>query len=295
MSLELEKFILSWQDNMVKSSNIDPKDPFHFFNAVNNGFQAFRKLDTNEKQKFIIKQRKDIADKIKQKEWIDYITEYDPILNIFENCFYQKKIPSGSSIHQYDIIFKIIPDRKIMFQYAIKSIDIRDYNIKNMMIDELMNIFKIYLNDLEKNEQKKISSEKKLKCNVIFKYYLEQIWIMAENIAFDDFLKEVRDPYKIFDLYYIPFIISYLPFHIYFIEDNSKDIISISNYYDKFLLQQKYDVNIVLLYHSPLQFENLGIMEYSGNNAIIHRQFTNDNVFIQKCYHKISHYHKNLY
>jgi hypothetical protein len=182
-----------------------------------------------------------------------------------------------------------------MFQYAIKSIDIHDYKIKNIIIEELMSIFKIYLNDLEKNEQKKISSEKKLKCNVIFKYYLEQIWNMAEETSFEEFIKEVRDPYKIFDLYYIPFIISYLPFNIYFIEDSSKDIISISNHYDKLLLQQKYNTNIVLLYHSPLQFESLGVMQYDGDNAIINRQFTNDHEFIHKCHDKIYHYQKNMY
>lgn len=295
MTFELSKFIIPWQNDVVRSENISSNDPFHFFYAINNGFQKFRKMTINDRQKYITQQRKEIANKIKKEEWINYINDYRDIIHLFETFFLQKKVPDGFSSIQYDIIFKIIPDHNIMYQYAMKNIDMMGEKIRENIIREFMTIFGIYLDDIEKNEQKRISEEKKMKCCTIFKYYIEQLLEIAENDVFKEFVKDVRDPYKNFDLYYIPFIISHLPFQVYFIEEETKDIISVSPYYDEILLKQKYDVNIVLLYRSPLNFNSLGIMEYNGDNAIIHWQFKNDHELIHKCHEKMYQFHKNPY
>jgi hypothetical protein len=287
MNLEygkLEKYPIEWCPNFIRIGNIDEKNPNHFFHAINYGFKSFRELSYDDKIKYIEKQRHDIANKITKDKWSSF--GFYNTLQLFQSNVFKYR---HNDLEKYEIILKIIPSMDEMILQVFKNISIQEIELKQIVFQEFKQLFSIYLDDIETKENKNLSHDKKNKCKSLFQDYLDIIWTYSENLAFSNFMQELKNPKSCIDFYLLPLIISYLPFNIFFIDNDTKDIISLNEFYDHFLKTQKNDINVFILYKYPSYFESLGIMEIMENgNAMISRLFTSDSDIIQKCLQKIS-------
>lgn len=275
---KLEKFPLEWYTNLIRIGNINTENPNHFFHAVFFSIKSFRDLSFQERLEYIKIKRKEISEQITISEWKKYDIDTQLIINSFQKHF-EKCIKDP----QNKIFEKIVPDIDDIFNEI--NINEDDNNSKQMYISQLSNLFLNKLYMIEKKEHKLIDKEKKLKCVQLFNSFVEYVWNDTEEAIFNQLIELIEDENKTIDMYLLPLIISYLPYSIYFIDYEMKDVISFNDFYENMIsTSNKNDQNIILLYQNPSHFECLGVMDLMENETVmISRILSNTHPFILKC------------
>jgi len=274
---KLEKFPLEWYTNLIRIGNINTDNPNHFFHAVFYSLKSFRDLSFEDRLEYIKNKRNEIAEQISISEWKKYDIDTQLIINAFQKYF-QKSIKNP----QNKIFEKIVPDIDKIFDEI--NINNDDDDNKQLYLSQLSSFFLNKLYMIEKKEHKSIDKDKKLKCIQLFNSFLEHVWNETEESIFNDFILLIKDENKMIDIYLLPLIISYLPYNIYFIDYEMKDVISFNDFYENLISINNKNENIILLYQSPSHFECLGIMDVMENETVmISRILSNTHPFILKC------------
>lgn len=299
----LEKFICKRFNNLVRIGNISSENPNHFWNALFYAFKEYRDMSFEEKMNYIKEQRIKLSEKIIKKDWISYSDGFHSNHNILYE-FGRIIVVDENSVD--NVALKIFQNRNEIIDHIISEISDFD-NIKTIVNNDLEKHYDILLSNIEKKENKIISSTKKQKCKEIFQKYINNVWQQATDNAFIQFKHDIKDTQHSIEFFMLPFILSNLNLKTFFIDNRLQDIVSLNEYYESFMksgyeqtghtasnntdIISEDQTYIVLLFHPDTNtYESLGQMfrNKEDNQVIISRLFNFDDEIIQICFTRLT-------
>lgn len=297
---KLERYPCQILENLVRIGNMNRDNPNHFWNALFMAFRPFRDLTYKQKMVYIQEQREKIAKAIQKKDWMAYGGGFQSnhlILEEFKELFVQEPSSGKEATKNeraVEIVMRIIPD-KVAF---VDKLQVEDYDT-NMVITIVKDMKAQYskiLNDVEKKEGKQISEEKKKKCASLFEEHLTNLWTTSSDVVFHHFVDSIADPETSIPFYIVPLLLSYLDFHVFFIDARGQDVLSINDFYEEHLKTPK-DECILVLYDTKRQtYESMGVIDPNDDDedkktVCLTRVFEMDDPIAQICYKRIVECH----
>jgi len=281
-------------DNLVRIGNISRDNPNHFWNALFFAFKSYRDMTYKERMSYIKDQRKKIASSIDLKEWLVYGNGFQSNHQIFEEFRKQFTEADPSSSKAIELILRIVKDRQVF----LEKLNMSDYHVdmKDVVRKEMTKSFERRLNDTEKDEGKTIPSEKREKCVALFQTYVTKLWTRATDTVFQRFVEDLQDSEWTLPFYLVPLVLSYVDFHVFFVDVRGQDVLSINDHYEK-VLQTPKEQCILVLYDIKTQgYESLSVMDPNEDDedqktVCLTRVFELDDPIAQICYKRIVESH----
>lgn len=292
---KLEIYPCQFLENLVRIGNISRDNPNHFWNALFSAFRPYRDLTYKEKMTYIKTERNRIASSIKMEDWLRYGDGFqsnhmifDHFRNEFVNCCENEDGKPTA------IIMRILQNK----ERFIDKIEVKDYNVemKKWLLDEMSKRFNSRLDDTETHEKKKIPRDKRDKCTLLFRSYIDKLWKESTEKLFADFIEDVRDTESTIPFYFIPLILGYLNFHVFFVDAKGQDVLSINKHYLKKIMETKETCILVLCDSKTQIFEALGVIDPNEDDedhktVCLTRVFEMDDPIAQICYKRVVESH----
>lgn len=257
-SSQKEFYPLEWFDGkLVRYGNIDTSHPSHFLYAVYDCFQDFRNLNIKDKNLYIEKHRKLIADNLDFGHWKRMV----PIKRVFEKYveLFQE------NLNGQQVLSKVIANPNMFFNNANEEIT-HESHIESFVTNK----FKKCLEQLQKVEKKTIQDEKKQKiCDIFFDFHQHVLKNVFQSL-FEIYKQRFADPLVPIDNLSMILLLYSLPVNVFFIDRDIQNIVTIDADYFIFAMDRKKIPNIFLLYSYPFSFESLGVVESSSEESPKH-------------------------
>lgn len=257
-SSQKEFFPLEWYDGkIIRYGNIDSSHPSHFLYAIYDCFQDFRKLNQNDKQTYIDKQRLIISKDLDFERWkrlVPISTIIDNYIKIFQD-----------NIKSHNVLFRIIENPNT-FLHKITQETVHENHIDSIILHS----FQKCLEQIEKRENKSIDLVKKNKCLTLFSEFHESIWNKSMKSLFDNFCERCRNPLVPIDNIMMTVMLYALPVNVFFIDRDIQNVITMDADYFIFASDRHTANSIFLLYSYPSSFESLGVIESPHENSPKH-------------------------
>ena len=313
----LEKYPCSLVENLVRVGNLHPENPNHFWNALFYGFKSYRSLTVSERLQYIQHQRDVVADRMVMQEWMSYAEGFHAhrqILAQFRESFLSSPVEQGQRQGQWGsgdggataIVLRPIPDRHAFLENVLHEVGTPTSTFPTVFLQTMNKLYDTVLTDLEVREGKTIPVEKRTRCQDVLTKYTHELWHVSTESAFHAFTETLRDPHVMIPFYMIPYVISYLDFHVFIMDHARQDLLSLNEYYEAHLQKRALDHCVLLLYDGKT-FESLGVIrpteslpqeETSETDTVISRTkrtvrilrlFPMSSDIAQICYKRVMH------
>lgn len=259
----LEKYPSDLLHDLVRVGNLHPENPNHFWNALFYAFKSYRSLTTTERLEYIQHQRETIADRIDRNEWLLYTDGFHAhrhILSRFKIRFLHERAEQNVP-KDVAIVLRTIPNRAAFLEQVLRSAGDSGGG-PTAILQGMTKSYALGLVELERKEGKSIPLDKRARCEQVFAKYIHDLWRHATDDAFHEFTDSIRDADTSIAFYMVPFILKYLDFHVFFMDDRTHDLISPNEYYEIQLRQRTLDTCVLLLYDGK-SYESLGSVRAS--------------------------------
>jgi len=264
-----------------------------FFHAVLHAYsQQYVKSDTTERVSIVKKIREGMTQHITKEQWVycsSSKVQFEQSINNLLTYFYKRiskydKIINTKGIEKVlDRFVKNDDDKIEICKLMIELIPLEDGFEKNIIPDSCSDDLPVYKNQIVQNTVEYVKNLE------VFQevqsdnrdYLLEQLdYLMnvlvddAENTAYNNYLKSLRDTEYFVDNYMIETISKLFKRNIYFIDSKTRMPYRLGDSPDR-----KYKKNIILMYIENRHYEIIGRLL---NDNKVQREFLSDDPLIVK-------------